>query len=161
MVEKMGKYKIEVWQHHTKIDEYSSDDPKIVDKWFEEEYSVMYEWGKCCCYRFTDGQRVDSLRQKHKEEMFESKSIEEFTDAEKSEIINRLIDQIYEIKVTPERCNYYSSDGNIICSETDSGSMEMFKDRVIIYLKNMRFDSKDLLGSKLITHAYNKINNKK
>lgn len=157
----MGKYKIEVWQHHTKIDEYSSDDPKIVDKWFEEEYSTMYEWGECCYYRFTDGQPVDSLKQKHNGEMLDSKSIEEFTDVEKNEIINLLIDQICEIKVSPRRCTYSSDDGNIMYSESDSGSMAIFDDRVIIYLKNMCFNSKDLLGSKLIAHAYNKINNKK
>lgn len=45
-------YKIEIWQYHSKVDEYISNDVKEVLNWYNEEWYLMYKAGFCCFYLY-------------------------------------------------------------------------------------------------------------
>lgn len=97
----MGKYKIEVWQYHSKIDEFSADDPKKVDAWYKKKYGAMDDWGECCYYKFVDGKDLDDVKQAQKDALTAAKAFDDFTDDEKDTIIELLINSICGMKQEP------------------------------------------------------------
>lgn len=80
----MKKYKCEIWKYHVKIDEFESDNPVLVNHWFNKNYKQADEWGECTHYFFTDGIDVEELREKQYKEMMDAKATnEQFTLDEK------------------------------------------------------------------------------
>lgn len=41
------KYKIVIWQWHSKVDTFENDDIGKVLEWYEEEWKMCYERGYC------------------------------------------------------------------------------------------------------------------
>ena len=138
----MGKYKIEVWQHHRKIDEYENDDPKKVDSWYKKKYQLMDDWGECCYYKFVANKDVGDLKQAQRDELRKAKAVEDFTDEEKEQIIDLIITNCYEVAITPNSMAY--------CDLLDPHGT--------LLLREIRFYPDSLLGAKLLNRIYKKYN---
>lgn len=55
---KIDKYRIEIWQYHSKADEYESNDLKAVLKWFREKWLWVYDNDGCSFSVFENDRRM-------------------------------------------------------------------------------------------------------
>lgn len=136
----MGKYKIEVWRYHHKIDEYENDDPKKVDNWYKKKYQVMDDWGECCYYKFVANEHVEDLKQAQQDDLRRAKSTEDFTDEEKNQIIDLIVANCYEVLVEHSSMPCLNLSGH-------PGTL---------ILRELHFQPDSLLGAKLLTRIYNR-----
>ena len=141
----MGKYKIEVWQHHRKIDEYENDDPKKVDSWYKKNYQLMDDWGECCYYKFVENQHVEDLKQAQRDDLRMIKSVEDFTDEEKEQIIDLIITNCYEISI----------------EHSSMSGINFLDPPGTLFLRELRFYPDSLLGAKLLNRISRRIQNER
>ena len=52
------RYKIEIWQWHSIIDTYASDDVNEVLAWYRNEWQVCYDYGNCTFYVYDNGREL-------------------------------------------------------------------------------------------------------
>lgn len=141
----MGKYKIEVWQHHHKIDEYENDDPKKVDSWYKKKYQLMDDWGECCYYKFVANEHVEDLKQAQRDDLRMAKSVEDFTDEEKEQIIDLIITNCYEISI----------------EHSSMSGINFLDPPGTLFLRELRFYPDSLLGAKLLNRISRRIQNER
>lgn len=53
------KYKIEIWQFHSLVETFESDDVKEVLEWYRKEWKMAYDYGQCTFYLFRNGVKLD------------------------------------------------------------------------------------------------------
>ena len=59
------RYKIEIWQWHSIVDTYESNDINEVLEWYKDEWKDCYDYGNCTFYMFDDNKEL-SFDEKHK-----------------------------------------------------------------------------------------------
>lgn len=132
------QYRIEIWQHHVKIDEYEADTKKEINTWFNKNYALSEEWGECCHYIFNDGKDVDELKKEQKEAMNFELGKSNLTEEEKDIIIEALVRSVTTIRYEAAEYDPINGFRHYI------GLPSCFT------LENFRFDENTVLGQKLM-----------
>ena len=53
------KYKIEIWQFHSLVETFESDDVNKVLEWYRAEWKTAYDYGHCTFYLYKNGKMLD------------------------------------------------------------------------------------------------------
>lgn len=53
------KYKIEIWQFHSLVETFESDNVNKVLEWYRAEWKMAYDYGQCTFYLYENGKMLD------------------------------------------------------------------------------------------------------
>lgn len=53
------KYKIEIWQYHSIVDTFESDNINEILEWYKEKWQPAYRYGACAFYVYKNNKRLD------------------------------------------------------------------------------------------------------
>lgn len=53
------KYKIEIWQFHSLVETFESDDVNKVLEWYRVEWKMAYDYGQCTFCLYENGEKLD------------------------------------------------------------------------------------------------------